>query len=377
MVLQTFPQSTVLVVDDIENNVILLERILSKLEVRVLPAYDGLDALEILAVNAVDLVLLDITMPGMNGYAVLRHIREVYDLQTLPVILVSALSEEQHVVEGLDMGANDYIVKPFSHKVVRKQVATQLQIHQLAVERERALVRAQKADALKTRLLRIASHDLKNPLNNLLMLFEMFGPDEPMPGEFVDMADRTTRKMLGIVTDFLDSGVLNDGEIEIVLDAVDIQAQIDKVVRSFRQVAMKKGVTIDVRVDAYRVYADERRLAQVLTNLVSNAIKYTHPNTQIQVMGRLHEDGYRVDVLDQGDGIPSKEVGRLFQPFSQLSTRPTAGEDSSGLGLYIVKQMIEAQGGTVGVDMGYTGGAAFWVWIPLAQRQSADWVGDA
>lgn len=359
-------QQTVLIVDDVETNVLLLERILSRLEVDTVCVYNGWDALAVLNERPVDLVLLDINMPGIDGYTVLRHIREVYDMRTLPVILVSANNSDKYVVAGLDLGANDYITKPFSNKIIRQRVQTQLHMRQLAHENEQALAAAQASDALKTQLLRIASHDLKNPLNNLLLLFEMFADGEPVPAEFIAMANTTTQKMLDIVTDFLDAGVLDEGVIQMHMAPVDIGALTESVVMSFEQAAARKGIVLEVALAPCVVQADERRLAQVVTNLVSNAIKYTHPNTTVRVYGTPEAGGYRVDVFDQGDGVPQSEMHRLFQPFAQLSTRPTAGEDSNGLGLYIVKQMAEAQGGRVGVDTTYTDGADFYVWLPLA-----------
>ncbi len=364
--MQSYPQQTVLVVDDVEANVKLLSRLLQRLNVQTLCAYNGWDALAILEKHPVDLILLDISMPDMDGYTVLRHIRETNDMQMLPVILISAFDTDDHVIEGLNLGANDYITKPFSNKIVHQRVQIQLQLQHLTCERQQALAAAQEADALKTQLLRIASHDLKNPLNNLLMLFEMFDEHEPIPAEFVEMADHTTRKMLNIVTDFLDSGVLEIGSFQVKMVPVDIGQLVNDVVETFGHAAAKKRVSIQVELEPGYVQADERRLEQVVTNMISNAIKYTYPDTMVHVVGTRDGDGYRLDVRDQGDGVPPAELHRLFQPFGKLSTRPTAGEDSNGLGLYIVKQMAEVQGGTVGLDGTYPEGADFWLWLPRA-----------
>jgi two-component system, sensor histidine kinase and response regulator len=114
------------------------------------------------------------------------------------------------------------------------------------------------------------------------------------------------------------------------------------------------------------ITADERRLAQVLSNLVSNAIKYTYPSTTIYIQGMIDEKSYQIDVIDQGRGIDPQEVDKLFKPFSQLSNEPTGGENSTGLGLWIVQQMVQAQGGEVGVNLEVSDGANFWVRFPLA-----------
>lgn len=362
------PAPRLLIVDDQEFNLQLLERVFSK-SYAVTCVSSGEEALSLLGENTYDAVLLDIMMPGVDGLAVLKIIRDVPETAELPVILVSALSEDQHVANGLELGANDYITKPFDVTVAQARVRTQVALKQLTDERKATIANLRSAIDLKERLMRIASHDLKGPLTNLQMVSflvrEAVGDDAEL-NKLLDMADDSIVMMQTLTEEFLESGIAQGDEISLVTEPLSITPLLEQVLRQHEPVAVNKDIQLVTSYDDERlVDADPNRMIQILSNLISNAIKYSPSGSTVRVETRNNARSVRINVIDQGQGIPEKERDLLFQPFSRLTTRPTAGEHSTGLGLWIVKQLVDLHGGVVDVDCPAEGGSIFWMELPL------------
>jgi len=357
----------VLVVDDVYANRDILGSIVQALGHETVDAGDGEEALELVEQNNFDLILLDVMMPRMDGFQVLQRLRERYDVQQLPVILITAVSDVEQIVNALAVGANDYITKPFNIKIVRVRIQGQIRMKKLYDDRARLLNTMQHANDLKNRLMRIASHDLKNPVSNLHMVMQLLEPAVPVTDEnqdLMNMGYRYIETMNAIIEEFLDLDVLKDQEIVFDMEPFALDEAVLSTLKDYSAAAERKGVRMVASLDQAVVNADKERMGQIVANLVSNAIKYTPPGTTVTVTGEHHSGQYTLHVIDEGSGIPQDEIHTLFQPFGKLSTQPTAGENSTGLGLWIVKQLAEAQGGTVGVYMDYTDGADFWLQMP-------------
>lgn len=347
-------------------NVMLLERLFAR-EYEVVTASNGADALDVLSKKAFDCLLLDIMMPGMSGLHVLEKLRAEPQTADVPVILVSALSDRQDVVRGLRMGANDYVTKPIEMDVLSARVHTQIMLKQLQDQRKLAIAELERAQELKDQLLRIASHDLKSPLANIGMIRFLLRDalaDNPTVLEFVDMLDSVSEHMLAVVRDFLDTAAIQSGELDLVPEILPVSSLVEEVCEQYRLPALRKQITLECTDVHGDVHVDRMRTVQALDNLVSNAIKYSPINTTVSVSAHVIDDVVRISVADAGPGIPAEEKSRLFTQFGRLSTRPTGGESSTGLGLWIVKHLITIQGGRVGVDSTSGGGSTFWVELP-------------
>jgi len=362
-------QPHVLVVDDEDFNRRLIHRILSQF-CKITEADSGLTALDCLQEQDFDLVVLDIMMPGMHGIDVLAEIRKHSSSHELPVILVSALTENDDVVRGLKTGANDYIPKPIDAEIVQARVITQLQLKAAFDIQKRAYIELKKADVLKFKLLSIASHDLKSPLSNIFMaetlLRQLTDSNDETIVSVLDTVKMTVKSMNNIIVEFLDMAALQSGKIDILIEEVDLKSVMDSVVQQYAIQATEKGSQIEVLETSGVALADKKRLEQVLSNLVSNALKYSPPNSQITLNTVTDEGSIFIEVIDEGPGIPADEIDLLFTEFGKLSPRPTAQESSTGLGLWIVKQMVEAMDGQVGVNCPDVGGSIFWVRLPVA-----------
>ncbi|NQU44728.1 HAMP domain-containing histidine kinase [bacterium] len=227
---------------------------------------------------------------------------------------------------------------------------------------------------VKDEFLRIASHDLKNPLTTILvslaLLRKNIQPDNPLPREYQDMLPRMqerARDMQRIVEDFLDAQQVENGKLQLRREVVDLNALAQVTVENNREYARVKG--IELRTELHEALptlsADSARIRQVLDNLTGNAIKYSHPETVVVVRTRLDGEGVIVEVSDQGPGLPTHDPEQIFGKFTHLDGRPTGGEKSTGLGLYISRQLIELHGGQIGARANDGRGATFWFRLPF------------
>ena len=362
-----------LVVDDDRINRELLMHLFER-DYKVSTASGGREALDMLQETPdIDLVMLDIMMPLMSGLDVLGEIRESPATRDLPVILISAMANTRDVVNGLRLGANDYITKPVDVSVVVARVKTQLTVKRLLDERAETIVELEKAEMLRQQLFRIASHDLKTPLNNIKMaehlLRKMLDSNKDSE-QVLDTIKLTVESMSGIIANFLDMVELQSGEIDMKLKPVEFKDVIYNVLTQYEIAANKKNIELKMAETSGWVTADAARLVQVVSNLVSNAIKYSPSDTEITVTTETKDDMGRIYVADKGPGIPESERDKLFTEFGRLSSLPTGGESSTGLGLWIVKHLINAQNGTVGVEFPKTGGSKFWIALPVCEPPS-------
>lgn len=357
-----------LVADDEKGNRLLLKRLFER-EFQVVCVENGMDALDVLLQAPFDLVLLDVMMPGMSGLEVLQKMRSKPALAELPVILVTAMAETRFIVEGLQMGANDYVTKPIETDVLRARVQTQLTVKRLLDERKEHILQLEAAHDFKDRSFQMASHDLKGPLGNLRMahtLMRKYMPDDPRAQEVLEMAELTVQNMRTVIEAFLDLAALQNGKIEMRLGEVTLDEVIHELVSQYTLTASEKDIALDSLPSNATICADRARLSQALGNLISNGLKYSPSGATVTIWAESARDRVRVCVADQGSGIPAGERNRLFTQFGKLSTRPTKGESSTGLGLWIVKHLVELQHGSVGVECPPEGGSVFWIELPTA-----------
>ena len=358
----------ILAVDDEPNNLKLLARLLGQ-QYHVITLGDGASALAHIAREQPDLILLDIMMPDMNGLEVLQHIRNNEATAHLPVILVSALADAANIATGLEMGANDYITKPIGIDITTARVHTQIRLKLFEDQQKAMIERHEEAQEMKDRFLRMVSHDLKGPLTNVRMIGALLRKSEsniPNGTTLLEILDASADTMETLITDFLDTAALQSGALKLDFAPVSMQKVIDSLMTQHSVHAEQKNIALHVEADSGMIYADPARFGQALGNLISNAIKYSPADSTVRIW--TEDDGgcVRVCVADAGPGIPADERDRLFTQFGRLSTRPTGGESSTGLGLWIVKHLVTVQHGHVGVMCPPEGGSLFWIEMPAA-----------
>jgi two-component system sensor histidine kinase/response regulator len=344
----------VLIVDDDRINLRILTGILRPDGYTLAEADSGERALEVYAEFRPDLVLLDVMLPGLNGFETCRTLHKTYGAETAPVVFITAKSESDDVVEGLTAGGIDYLPKPFRPKEVVARIRTHMH-NRLLVEQQRLLVdQLNKADAAKNRFLGMAAHDLRNPLASIRALSEFlqditFGPLNAEQLDLIKTIHTASQQMLDLVNELLDVATIESGEMKLKLEPHNLADVISKSVELTNIEAVKKKthISFENALPPILVKFDAAKMKQVVDNLLSNAVKYSPPGSHITVLLNADDTGCSFAVCDQGPGIPENERDKLFKDFGRLSVKPTGGEKSVGLGLAICRKIVEAHGGTI------------------------------
>lgn len=361
----------IMVVDDDRLNVRILSNILRTEGYGIASADSGEQALELYETFKPDLVLLDVVMPGINGFETCRAIRRNHGEYAAPIIFITAKNESEDVVEGLSAGGVDYLSKPFRGKEALARIRTHLHMQELMKQQKSLVEQLSKANAAKNKFLGMAAHDLRNPLASIRGLAEFLlegigGPLAPDQKDLVNTIHDASQSMLVLVNELLDVATIESGELKILPETKNIAELIEKSVFLGNIEAGKKGSHIEF-VSATRqalIRIDSAKMRQVVDNLLSNALKYSPPNSRIVVGLQPYERGWSISVRDQGPGIPENERDKLFKDFSRLSVRTTAGEKSTGLGLAICRKIIDAHNGSINARNMPEGGCEFTVHLP-------------
>ncbi|OSM00132.1 hybrid sensor histidine kinase/response regulator [Magnetofaba australis] len=353
----------ILVIDDEPLNLKVLSELL-RAEYRAVVAKSGEQGLQAAAAHPTpDLILLDIVMPGMDGFETLSRLKADPVLATIPVIIVTSQNDVASETRGFSLGAVDFITKPFNAPVVMARVRTHLALQQQRRDLE-------SLNAVKNRFLGIAAHDLRNPLSVVRGLAEaLLEPrlEEDERLRMVEAVRRVSDQMLELLNDLLDVSAIESGNFDLDLELADLTELAGERVGLLAMQGVKKQVELVMGPsDTALCQIDPGRIAQVLDNLLSNAIKFSPPDTTVTVLVEAEGPWATCTVRDQGPGIAEEDLPKLFGEFQRLSSQPTGGERSTGLGLSIAKRIVSAHKGNIWVDSAVGIGSAFRFQLPLA-----------
>ncbi|WP_375760299.1 ATP-binding protein [Corallococcus exercitus] len=370
------PRAHVLVADDNADMREYVERVLSP-SFDVTLATDGQAALEAARAHAPDLVLTDVMMPRLGGFGLLRALRELPSTRAVPVVMLSARAGEEAAVEGLEAGADDYLVKPFSARELVARVRSMLELSGMRREviRQELLARSLR-ESLQARddFLAVASHELKTPLAAFRLHLERVERslgDEALgrARSPLESAGRQVQRLHALMETLLDVSQLTTGRLALELNDVDLTAVVGKAVARLREEVERMGVTVTLDAGTPLVGRYDRlRIDQVVTHLLSNAAKYGE-GRPISVRVAAEDGTARLTVRDQGIGISEEDRARIFERFERAV--PTRNYGGLGLGLWIARQVVEAHGGRITVDSKPGLGSTFVVELPIEGLQAA------
>ena len=389
----------ILVVDDTDFNREVMTRILERDGYLVETAEDGREALDKLQAGTYDMVLLDVMMPHVDGIQVIEAMHGDERLRRLPVVMLSALNEQESIVRCIQLGAQDYLPKPINQQLLKARIQAclekkrlhdleqqyTLRVESISAQLQAANEQLRRANQLKTRFLATAAHELKNPLGGLLLLADRLRMDaeagtqgSAIPGQARRIGE-VVQRMLHIINSLLDTAVQEMGEVTPNFEPANLGDLVHDVVKANEPYAASKEIRLhyhETLGGACWGRVDRLRLGQAIDNLVNNAIKYSPlgRNVWVEVAPRVAggEERARIEVRDEGPGLTAEDQAQAFGLFQRLSAQPTGGEYSTGLGLSIVKQMVELHGGGVAIDSLPGRGASFIVEIPLRSGPPAD-----
>ena len=369
--------STVLIVDDNPEIRAYVAGCL-KQSYHVAKAVDGKDALEKARQIRPDLIISDVMMPNMDGYALCRAVKSDGQLGHIPVILLTSRASLDEKIKGLEAGSDDYLTKPFSARELLVRSRNLLHLAMQKKELKTLNNELREASQMKSQLLRIAAHDLKNPLNGIRELAKILKEetDSASPSqELLDLIHNSSDQMLDMVHKLLDSEALESGELVLNKEPVSLNEIAEAVVHRNRPQADRKGEKLVLHLeenDPCIVEGSREWLRDAIDNLVSNAIKYSPLGKTIWVTVKREGPVVHVKVRDEGPGLTEDDKQKLFGKFQRLSALPTNNESSTGLGLSIVKQIVEMHHGKVWAESEEGQGSTFIIELTCAEPTSPD-----
>jgi signal transduction histidine kinase len=367
----------VLIVDDLAENRDLLTRWLHLHGYRSQAVDNGAAGLALLRDRAFDLVLLDIMMPWMTGYEVLEAIKSDPTIRHVPVIVISALDDLDSVVRCIELGAEDYLFRPFNSVLLSARIKVSLEKKRLRDLEQSAREAVEAANQAKTEFVSLVAHELKTPLTAIrgytdLLLKGMVGALTSSQVECLTAIQGNAEVMTALVADLADISRIEAGQIQLALQPVHLAGVVSAVIQGFRHDMNARNQTLDIALpqDLPAVYADITRLTQILNNLIGNAVKYTPDCGTISISAGSDPAtaAVVVTVRDTGIGISRNDQKRIFDRFFRSSDRRARAMPGTGLGLNITRLFVELHGGRIWFESELNSGTTFFFTLPFAQN---------
>jgi signal transduction histidine kinase len=421
----------ILIVEDSPTQALELQYFLENNHFQADIAFNGEEAWEKIQKEPPHIVVTDVVMPGMDGFDLCQKIRQNPDTKNLPLILLTQLSDPRDVIRGLESGANNFITKPFKEDLLISRIeyilinqemrkhqsgemgveiyfsnqrhfitSDRLQIIDLLlstydsaiqknVELEQLNVKLkvmkeeieernkelQDLNNQKNELLGIAAHDIRNPITVIkgyadLLISCLGATMTPEQLEMVAVIQKNSQFMIQLLNDLLDFSAIESGNLNLSLQNLDLVAVIRENITVNRLISNQKKISLTLRAENNLplVLFDKLKIQQVLNNLISNAIKYSFPDSEIVISVFKKDKSVVVSISDRGQGIPQNELEKLFKPFQKTSVKSTGGEKSTGLGLMIVKKIITGHHGEIWVESQEGKGSTFNFSLPFSEE---------
>jgi two-component system sensor histidine kinase/response regulator len=377
--------AAVLVVDDDQRNVRLIESILKGSGYRVLKAYNGEEALQVVETEHPDLLVLDVMMPRVSGFELCQQLKGRYETRLLPVIMVTALNALEDKVQALEYGADDFLTKPINKLELLAKVRSVLRVKALQDELERRKSEIEAANqelvrmqGFKESMMQMVVHDLKNPLASIMgniQLIQMQSLETLTPVRLAELLQRTqesARQLMRMILNILQIGKLEEQKMPLRLEPVVLHALVQENADEMMGLSARDGIRLENRVgtDLPAPYADRELVSRIIANLLSNAFKHTPSGGLVVVDARTEGDRITLTISDTGEGIPEELQPRIFEKWVGDSDSSKRLLNDSGLGLTFCRLAVECHGGRIWLKSKAREGTTVFVSLPIAGPQT-------
>ena len=363
----------ILIVDDVVSNVLLLKILLTNEKFQVCTASNGNMCIEMAKSEHPDLILLDVMMPDLNGFDTAVILKKDPETQEIPIIFLTALNNPSDLVKGFQVGANDFLTKPFNKEELVMRVMHQIQL----VAAKRIIVRQneelKRTISNRDKMYSVIAHDLRSPMASIRMVLNLavnVVPKEAVGEEIfglLDKANRESEETHDLLDNLLKWTKSQTGRLNVVYQDVDLDDVVPGVVDIFRMIAEMKKIDLKYLPadEKLTVHADNDMIKTIIRNFLSNAVKFTPEGKGIEVFYKREGDFARISVRDHGVGIAPERVGSIFR--TGETTYGTGGEEGSGLGLQLCQDFARKNGGDAQVESTLGEGSTFSFTIPLTK----------
>ncbi|MCP5503467.1 MAG: hybrid sensor histidine kinase/response regulator [Leptospiraceae bacterium] len=343
-------KASILVVDDVPRNIQVVGYLLQEKGYEIEFATSGEEALDWLSTKDFDLILLDIMMPGMDGFEVCRKLKDIERNHDIPVVFLTAKSDSDSIVKGFSVGGVDYITKPFLSEELIARVETHIRLRKQKIE-------LAEINATKDKFFSIISHDLKNPFNAIigftdLLLNEYRSMSPEQLENYIHYIYQGAKTAFDLLNNLLVWSRSQTGRLEYKPWNFSLGDAVKEVLELYYDSTEKKNITLKNRIPKeVRVYADREMVSTIIRNLVSNAIKFTPKGGEIYVDYKILDvNCLEVSVSDTGVGIAQDKINNIFRLDRGYSTRGTEKESGTGLGLILCKEFVRKHGGEMQIE---------------------------
>ena len=360
-----------LVVDDVQTNVLLLKALLGKEGYGILVANNGQEALEVIRNENPDLILLDVMMPGMDGFEVAERLKSEEFRCEIPIIFLTALDDTQSIVNGFKLGVGDFISKPFRKEELMVRIK-----HQLSLVAARRIIEEKNEELRKTiagrdKMYSVIAQDLRSPMASMKMLLNtiMMSVEkdkiDPDIFDMLEMSNKTSEEVFSLLDNLLKWTKSQLGKLTVIPQKLDISGLADGVVEVMNSVAEVKHIKL-IRTDheSFFVYVDIEMIKSILRNLISNAVKFSNPDSEIKVGIKAEDGKVIVSVTDSGKGIKKEDQHKLLKDSTHFTTYGTNSEEGSGLGLLLCRDFARKNGGELWFESEENLGSVFSFSLP-------------
>jgi two-component system sensor histidine kinase/response regulator len=362
----------ILVVDDKPQNIELLEAQIVPEGYEIVTASNGADALKKVSDHKVDLVLLDVQMPGMDGYEVCR-ILKLETAKYLPVIMITSLGDRDSRMQGIKFGADDFLSKPLDSAELKLKIRNFLKTKFLYDKVEESYQQLKALDKMKDTLTSFIVHDLRNPLACLIYSLEFLLMSKDLKKEDLDdveKAKQSAETMKGMISDLLNAAKMENNEMQVVAEDCSLKEIVSSAIKVMTPMNNGKTIHLINKTNELNISVKVQRdlIERVLQNLLLNAMRYTPEQGNVIVESVPYEgsDFVAVSVSDSGRGIPKEQQQKIFDKFSTVESKEARMRGSNGLGLAFCKLAVELHGGKIWVEDRNGGGSDFRFTLPLS-----------